>query len=427
MLLTTMLVLVGLVMLAVPVVATLGILGVVLSDLYAPLPLTRAVGEIAWTTSTEFILLAVPLYIFMGEVLMRSGIAERMYQGMIQWLSWIPGGLMHSNIGFCAMFAATSGSSVATAATIGTVAIPEISRYRYNEPLFLGTLAAGGTLGILIPPSVNLILYGALTHTSIPDLYLAGFIPGVCLSVLFMLTVASACAVRPEWGGTRLESDWATRVRTLVDFVPPLLIFLTVVGTIYAGIATPTESAALGLMLSFALAASRGRLNWRMVHSAIEGCVRTTAMCMAILLAAFFLNFVIGVIGLTGRLNALVTQLGLTPYSTLFIVIVFYVILGCFMETLSMMVATIPIITPIMVHLGFDPVWFGILIILLIETAMITPPVGINLYVVQSVRPSGGIKDVIVGATPFVFALFTMIGLLVAFPDIALFLPKLFK
>ncbi|MBI4183327.1 MAG: TRAP transporter large permease [Proteobacteria bacterium] len=421
------LILVVLLGLGVPVAATLGMLGVFLTELYSILPLTRVIGEVSWQTSTQFILLAVPLYIFMGEVLMRSGIAERMYNAMIEWLSWLPGGLMHSNIGFCTMFAATSGSSVATAATVGTVAIPQIEKFGYNERIFLGTLAAGGTLGILIPPSINLIIYGLLTETSIPKLYLAGFLPGFCMAAFFMLIIGFLCWLRPEWGGRPIAGDWRRRRTVLIDLVPPLLIFLVVVGTIYAGIATPTESAALGLLAAFVLAALRRRLTWAVLRQSIEGSLRTTAMTMAIVLAAYFLNFIIGAIGLTEQVNRLVTNLGMSPYQTLLVVIVFYVILGMFMETLSMMVATVPIITPVVVHAGFDPVWFGIVMMLLIETAMITPPVGINLFVVQGIRETGAIKDVMLGAAPFVVALLGMVAVLVLFPDIALFLPRLIK
>ena len=425
MIITTVLVLLGLLALSVPVAAALGVLGVVLSEFYSTLPITRAIGEVSWSTSTQFILMAVPLYIFMGEILMRTGIAERMYNAMIQWLSWLPGGLMHANVGFCTMFAATSGSSIATAATVGTVAVHEIPKRRYNERLFLGTLAAGGTLGILIPPSVNLIIYGVLTDTSIPQLYLAGFLPGLCLATLFLLTIFIACLLKPAWGGTKVETDWKTRREVLVDLIPPIIIFLVVVGTIYAGFATPTESAALGLLCSLILAASRGRLSWIVLRLAMEGCMRTTAMAMAILLAAYFLNFVIGIIGLTHQVNEMVVASGLTPFQTLMAVIVFYVILGMFMETLSMMVATVPIITPVIIAAGYDPVWFGILMMLLIETAMITPPVGINLFVIQGIRERGPIKDVMLGAAPFVVTLLTMIVVLVAFPDIALYLPSI--
>lgn len=408
----------------IPVSASLFLLGVILTGMYSPLPAVNALGEISWTVSNEFVLVAVPLYILMGEILMRSGISERMYAAIVQWLSWLPGGLMPANIGFCAMFAATSGSSVATAATIGTVAIPEIKKRGYNEPLFLGSIAAGGTLGILIPPSVNLILYGALTNTSIPQLYLAGFIPGFVLAGLFVLIIVILCLVRPEWGGQKVETSWSQRIAVLPDLIPPLFIFFVVIGTIYTGFATPTESAALGVVCALGLAAMRKRLTRQALIQSLEGCARMTAMVMAILLAAYFLNLVIGIIGLTSQLNNLITQLGLTPYQTLFCVIVFYVILGCFMETLSMMVATVPIITPVMVSLGFDPVWFGIIIIILVETAMITPPVGINLYVVQGLRKGGKIEDVIVGSLPFVLALFIMLFVLSVFPDLALYLPR---
>ncbi len=419
--LVSLLVLMGI---GLPVSASLILLGIILTGAYSPLPVIKAIGEISWTVSNDFILVAVPLYVLMGEILMRSGISERMYAAIVQWVSWLPGGLMPANIGFCTMFAATSGSSVATAATIGTVAIPEIKKRGYHEPLFLGSIAAGGTLGILIPPSVNLILYGALTNTSIPQLYLAGFLPGFVLASLFVLIIVVICLFRPEWGGRKVETSWSQRIAVLPDLIPPLIIFFVVIGTIYTGFATPTESAALGVVCALALAAIRRRLTWETIIQAIEGCIRTTAMVMAILLAAYFLNLVIGIIGLTAELNKVISHLGLTPNQTLFAVIVFYVVLGCFMETLSMMVATVPIITPVMVGLGFDPVWFGIMIIILIETAMITPPVGINLYVVQGLRKGGKIRDVIVGAAPFVLALFLMLLILSVFPDLALYLPR---
>jgi tripartite ATP-independent transporter DctM subunit len=419
-------VLVVLMALSIPVAATMGILGLSLSGLYSKLPLSLAAGEMAWATSTSFILVSIPLFILLGEILLRSGMAERMYGAMVQWLSWIPGGLMHSNIGACTMFAATSGSSVATAATIGTVALEEVKKHGYNERLFLGSLAAGGTLGILIPPSINMIVYGVLTSTSIPQLYLAGFIPGFILAGLFMVTILIACLWRREWGGRRIPTSWETRIRALPDLLPPLFIFLLVVGSIYLGVATPTEAAALGVVGALVLAAANGRLTAKTLLAAIEGTMKTSAMVMAILVAAYFLNFVITSIGLTDQVNRFITSMGLTPFGTLMVVIGFYVVLGMFMETLSMMVATVPIITPVIVGLGYDPVWFGIIVILLVETAMITPPVGINLFVVQGIRRGGHINDVLIGAAPFVVTLLVMIGLLVAFPGIALWMPQTF-
>jgi C4-dicarboxylate transporter, DctM subunit len=421
----TMVLLVGLLALAVPVAAGLGILGLALSGLYSSLPLSLAMGEIAWGTSNNFLLVAIPFFVLLGEILLRSGMAERMYNALVLWMPWLPGGLMHSNIAACAMFAATSGSSVATAATIGTVALGEIEKHGYSERLFLGTIAAGGTLGILIPPSINMIVYGVLTETSIPKLYLAGFIPGVVLASLFSLTVLIFCLGWPELGGKPTSATWQQRIRALPDLLPPLIIFLAVIGSIYAGWATATESAALGVIAAVGIAIWNRRLTLRVLLHAFEGTMRTTAMIMAILLAAYFLNFVITSIGLTGQVNRFITGLGLTPGELLVAVVIFYFILGMFMETLSMMVATVPIIAPIMFKAGYDPVWFGIIVIILIELAMITPPVGINLYVVQGLRKRGKIDDVIIGASPFVITMLLMIAILSYWPQLALWLPQL--
>jgi C4-dicarboxylate transporter DctM subunit len=421
----TLLILIGLLAIAIPVAAGLGVLGLALSTIYSKLPLSLAMGEIAWGTSNNFLLVAIPFFVLLGEILLRSGMAERMYNALVLWVPWLPGGLMHSNIAACAMFAATSGSSVATAATIGTVALGEVEKRGYSERLFLGTIAAGGTLGILIPPSINMIVYGVLTETSIPKLYLAGFIPGIILAGLFSLTVLLICVIRPELGGTPAPTSWGQRIAALPDLLPPLIIFLAVIGSIYAGWATATESAALGVIAAIGIAAWNRRLTLHTLLSAFEGTMRTTAMIMAILLAAYFLNFVITSIGLTGQVNSFITSLGLTKIQLLLVVVIFYFILGMFMETLSMMVATVPIIAPIMFKAGYDPVWFGIIIIILMELAMITPPVGINLYVVQGLRKRGKIDDVIIGASPFVITMLLMLVILSIWPQIALWLPQL--
>jgi tripartite ATP-independent transporter DctM subunit len=408
----------------IPVAASLALMGLALGEIYTGAPLIRAIGETSWNAGADPLIVTIPLFIMMGEILLRSGIAERMYGAMTHWLSWLPGGLMHANIGACAMFAATSGSSAATAATISTVSIPEMRKYRYNQPLFLGSLAAGGTLGILIPPSINMIVYGILTETSIPKLYLAGFIPGFALAGMFMATILVACLFNRRLDGTRIRSDWRTRIATLPALVPPLLLFLVVIGSIYAGIATPTESAALGVVAALVLAAVYRRLSWEVIGVAAEGTMRTTALVLLIFTAAFFLNFVISAIGLTNQINNFILRLGWTPLQTMIAVIVFYLILGCFMETMAMMITTIPIIAPVIFKLGYDPVWFGIIIIILVETAMITPPVGVNLFIVQGVRGQGALNDVIVGAAPFVITMIAMMALLIAFPDIALWLPR---
>ncbi len=420
-----LLILIALVAFAVPIAASLGWLALIMQYLESPMPLHRALGDMVWQTGTDFILVAIPMFVLLGEILLRAGITERMYDGIVKWLGWLPGGLMHSNIGSCALFAATSGSSVATAATIGTVAAPQIEKRGYNEPLFLGTLAAGGTLGILIPPSINLILYGLLTDTSVPELYLAGFLPGLLLALLFMATVVLLCRLRRSWGGEAISANWAERLRALPALLPPIGIFLVVVMSIYAGIATPTEAASLGVVAALVLAAHNRKLTLAMLQAALEGTMRTTAMIMLIILAAVFLNFVLSVIGITQALADFVTGLGFTPLQTMLMIIALMVLLGCFMETLSMLLTTAPLITPIVIALGYDPVWFGILLMVLLETALITPPIGINLYVVQGIRTKGEIIDVMIGAAPFVLTMFAMIALLLAFPQIALWLPSL--
>ena len=424
---TALITLLLLMALAIPVAASMGVLGLVLGQLFAFLPVSRAAGEIAWTSSNEFLLVSLPLFILLGELLLRSGLAERMYGALAQWLSWLPGGLMHSNIAACALFAATSGSSVATAATVGTVALPQARRFGYNEKLFLGTLAAGGTLGILIPPSINMIVYAVLTNTSVPKLYLAGIIPGLLLALSFMSIVLLACLVRPGWGGQAQRARLQDCIAGLVHLVPPLAVFAVVVGSIYAGIATATEAASLGVMMGLLLAAWTRSLSWTMLRDALLGTMKSTGMIMLIVVAAYFLNFVMSSIGLTTRLTDAIQGLGLGQWQMLFAVVVFYVVLGCFMETLSMMITTVPVIAPVMQALGFDMVWFGIVVIVLVETALITPPVGLNLFVVHNLRAQGSMNDVIVGALPFVAALFVLLLLLAVFPGLALWLPSVFS
>ncbi len=422
---TALILLLVLIGLSIPVGAALGLLGLLLDGLYSMLPLSRAMGEMAWGTNNEFLLVAIPLFILLGEILLRAGFADRMYRAMSLWLSWLPGGLMHANIGASTLFSATSGSSVATAATVGTVALPQIKRYGYHEPLFLGSIAAGGTLGILIPPSINLVIYGVLTNTSVPKLYLAGIIPGLMMAALFMVTIIICCVLKPSWGGKKIHASWNERVRCLADLLPPFGIFLLVVGSIYAGLATPTEAAALGVFGALILAAWTRRLSLGMIRDAIESSMKASAMIMLIVIGANFLNFVMSATGLTTALTNSITGLGVSPMMMLLIIIVFYLILGCFMETLSMMITTIPIIAPIMISLGFDPIWLGIVIIVLVEAALITPPVGLNLFVVQSLRKSGSMTAVINGALPFVFAMFVMLALLAWFPSLALWLPAI--
>ncbi|MFK5926827.1 MAG: TRAP transporter large permease [Desulfuromusa sp.] len=417
-------VLLALLLLSIPVAATLAALGLSLGSFFSSFPLYRALGEISWTAGTDFLLLAIPLFVLLGEILLRAGIAERTYRALFLWLSWLPGGLMHANIATSAMFAATSGSSVATAATITTVALPQARKYGYAESLFAGSIAAGGTLGILIPPSINLIVYGFLTNVSIPRLFLAGIVPGILLTLLFMACIIILCLINPKLAGQPLETTWAQRIESLKDLLPVIFIFIIVIGSIYAGFATPTESAALGVIAALVLTAFYRKISLTMLREVVEGTMRTTAMIMLILLAAYFLNFILASIGLTDMLAEFVNSLGMSPMATMAVIICMYLVLGFFVETLSLMVITIPIVAPVVTGLGFDPIWFGILLILLIEMALITPPVGLNLYVVQGIRNRGSISEVMIGSLPFVAMIMVMIALMLIFPDMVLILAK---
>jgi len=407
------------------VAAGLGVLGAVLGSMYSDFPLVRAVGEIAWTASADFNLVAVPMFIMMGELLLRSGVAEHMYDALDKWVGRIPGGLMHTNIAASAMFAATSGSSVATAATIGTISIPNMVKFGYNPTLFLGTVAAGGTLGILIPPSINMVIYGALSETSVSDLYLAALIPGITLAVVFSVFVFFICLVRPGLALKSAPATWGERFAALLHLGPPLALFIVVVGSIYAGFATPTEASALGVIGTLFLVILRGRLSVEVLLRSFESTVRTTAMVMLIVLMAFFLNFVMSTIGLTDLATNAVKGLSWPPLAVLLAIIALYLVLGCFVETLTLMIATTPIVVPIIKQLGYSPVWFGVVFVILIEAALITPPIGMNLFVVQSVRGGGPFRDVAVGIVPFLTAMLLLIAALIAWPGIAMWLPTL--
>lgn len=392
---------------------------------YGPAMITP-MADLAWSTSNNYVLISMPLFILLGELLMRSGITERMYETLSMWMTRIPGRLLHTNIAASALFAATSGSSVATAATIGTVAIPALKARGYDDRLTLGSLAAGGTLGILIPPSLNMIIYGVMTDTSIGRLFIAGIVPGLLLAGFFMLIIAVVAMIRPSVAPFNPGDVKPMRARlaALPSIVPPLLVVLGVTGSIYAGLATPTEAAAVGVLVALALAAWFRKVSSAMLGETFRSTVRTTGMVMLIIVAAFLMNFVIALLGIPQDIAGWVKSLGLNAVQVMWILLLIYLILGCFLEGLSMMITTIPITAPLVISLGVDPVWFGIFIVLVTELALITPPVGINLYVVQGIRTDGGnIGDVIIGSLPFVVTLIVFTILMIYFPAIALWLP----
>jgi tripartite ATP-independent transporter DctM subunit len=402
------------------------ILSLVGAVAYLGLPAALEYGTQYWSANNNFVLVSIPLFILLGELLVRGGFTDKMYRSLSDWLAPLPGGLLHSNIGASALFAAVSGSSVATAATIGTVALPAFRQRGYNARLVLGTIAAGATLGILIPPSINMIIYGAMTNTSVGKLYAAGVVPGLLLTALFMLVVMVACLWKPSFAGAKEPSaPLGEKLLRLIDLAPPLTVIFLVMGSIYAGWATPTESAALGVVVSVLLCAAYGRLTLHMLHESFLTTLSITAMIMLIAAAAFYLNFVLGMMGVPDMLTKFVIGMKASPGQILVILTIRYLILGCFLDALAMVVGTIPIVFPIVVALGIDPVWFGIFLVIMAELALITPPVGMNLYVVQGVRGEGNILDVIIGVLPFLVIMLLLVVILWFFPAVAMWLPGL--
>lgn len=401
--------------------ALIGILAGFGPAMFAPL------GNMMWAEQNSFILTAIPLYILMGEILVHSDVARRMYRSLADWLSWLPGGLLHTNIASSAMFAAISGSSVATAATIGTVAFPTFRAQGYDEKWVSGSIASGATLGILIPPSINLIIYGAITETSIGALFIAGMVPGLLLALLFMLTIAVAALIRPELAGSGADAvpDRTGRIARLRDLVAPVVIFTIIIASIYAGWATPTEAAAVGVVAALGLAAMNGTLSRAMLHASLFATVRITAMILLVLTAAFFLNFTLGLLGIPNQISAFVGGLDVPPGLLILCLVVFFLILGCFLDALAMMIATVPILFPIVVALGYDPLWFGVFVVIMCELALLTPPVGMNLYVVQGVRKAGQLTDVIRGVLPFFLSILALVALMTLWPPLITWLPNL--
>jgi len=394
--------------------------------LYLGPPLVAAFGTQLWGAMEDYVLLSIPLYILLGEILVRSGSTDRLYRSLADWLNFLPGGLLHTNIGASAVFSAVSGSSVATAATISTVALPSFRKRRYDTRLVLGSIAAGASLGNLIPPGIALIVYGAMTNTSVGQLYAAAVIPGIVMTVLFMGTIIMIALLKPDLVRQKeVAEPLAARLKRLVDLLPPLVIFGIIMGSIYTGWATVTESAALAVVVALPIAALYGRLSIRMLHESFIATANLTAMSLLILAVAFYLNFVMGLLGVTPALAAFATSIGASPLELIIALTVFYLLLGIFFETLPMLVGTVPVVFPVIVAAGIDPVWFGVFIVLMCEISLISPPVGMTLYVIQAVRREGTISEVFQGTVPFFIAMVVMTVLLIAFPEMALWLPRI--
>jgi tripartite ATP-independent transporter DctM subunit len=377
-----------------------------------------------WAPSTNFVLVSVPLFLLMGEIMLRAGLSDRLYRALNVWVGRLPGGLLHTNIMSCGVFSAIAGSSVATAATMGSVALPYFEKSHYPPKLVLGSLAAGGALGNLIPPGITFIIYGLITETSVGALYLAAIGPSVLVVVLFLAVIFYYSIKLKISAENSTTLTLSAKLLSLIDLFPTLLLIGLVLGTIYAGWATPTESAALGVAGSIVLALVDRKLNWQMLRESMDSTARTTSMIALILFGAYLLNYILSSLGIPQMLAKFMTGLPLPGWAIMLVIIGFYLALGTFMEGISMVITTIPLLFPVVVALGYDPIWFGVVITMLVEIAMISPPDGTVLYVLQGMRRQPGpITDVFVGVMPFLLVYMFAILVLMVFPAIALWLP----
>jgi tripartite ATP-independent transporter DctM subunit len=410
------------------VAGALGVLGLIIGFAFSDRPFWMFLGQTVWSPSSSFVLVAVPLFLLMGEVLLRAGLSERLYRALNVWLDRLPGGLLHTNIAACGVFSAISGSSVATAATMGSVALPFFHGTRYDPRMVLGSLAAGGALGNLIPPGITFIIYALITETSVSALYLAAVGPSILVVVLFILVILFKARTAAPIDEEKPRIPLAEKLKSLVDLMPTAILILVVLGTIYGGLATATESAALGVIGSMIFAAIEGKLSWRMLNASAEATARNTAMIGAILFGAYVLNFVFVSLGVPQQLAGLVAAMPLPPWGVMLLIIGFYLALGTFMEGFSMVITTLPVVYPVILSLGYDPIWFGVIVTMLVEIALISPPDGTVLYVLQGMRKDNGpITDLFSGVMPFMFVYMLALLILMWFPQIALWLPRVMQ
>lgn len=410
----------------VHVAAVLGVLAFLTGFWFSDRPWWAFAGQTLWAPSSNYVLVAVPLFLLMGEILLRAGLSARLYAALNIWLQRLPGGVLHTNIASCAVFSAISGSSVATAATMGSVALPYFQNTQHNPRWVLGSLAAGGALGNLIPPGITFIVYGLITETSVGALYVAALLPALLVTALFLLLIAAHGLRHPL--PKPPPAPIGARLRALLDLGPTLALIVLVLGSIYAGFATPTEAAALGVTGALLFAALERRLSLRMLHASAEATARNTALLGLIILGAYLLSFILTSINAPQASAALIQGLPLPPWAVMLCIIGLYFALGTFMEGFSMIITTVPVVFPIVVALGYDPVWFGVVITMMVEIAMISPPDGTVMYVLQGMRPKPGpITDVFVGVLPFLAAYLGAVLLLLVFPEIALWLPGVLR
>lgn len=386
-------------------------------------PAGEVLASTVWGASYSWELAALPLFIWMGEILFRSRLSEDMFDGLAPWLNRIPGRLLHVNVLGCAIFAAVSGSSSATAATIGKIALPELKRQGYDERMSMGTLAGSGTLGLLIPPSIIMIVYGVAAGESVARLFIAGIVPGLVVASMFTGYVIFWALRNPsKVPAAQASVSWGTRLYQSRKLAPVIMLIAGVIGSIYLGVASPTDAAAVGVVLSLILSALSGTLTWGAFTDGVMGATRTSCMIAFILLGAAYLTAAMGFAGIPNDLAAWIDSLNLSPYVLIAVLTVFFIVLGCFLDGISIVVLTTAVILPMVERAGFDLIWFGIYLVIVVEMSAITPPVGFNLFVIQGLSGKD-LGEVAHAALPFFWILVLAVAVLVAFPGLATFLP----
>lgn len=402
----------------------LGFTGLVGMTLFSGTQSWQTLGDILWNSTNSFVLTAVPLFVFMGELILRSGLSRRFYSGIGAWLRGLPGGLVHTNIVGCAVFSAVSGSSTATAITIGTVAVPELRKRGYSDRFVLGSLAGGGTLGILIPPSLAMVLYGAMVNESVAELFMAGILPGVLQSVIFMIYIALRVYFQPDLAPREATgASWKERLIGLRDCLPIIALIVVIIGAIYLGYATPTEAAGLGCLGALAIGLAFRDLDWQAVMDALSNSVAASCMMMFIVVCAQVLTYAMGEAKIATEVANFFVNSKFEPWQFMLLLSLMYVVLGCFIDGISMIVLTVPILYPSVIAMGFSGIWFGVILVVLIEVGQLTPPVGLNLVAIQAISDGKSIEDVTAGSLPYVVLLCVTLLLLYLFPEVVMVLP----
>ena len=406
--------------------AALGLTGLIILHFFAEGATSLALNAV-WNVLNEFTLSAIPLFIIMGEILLESGVSQKIYGSLSGVFRHIPGGLLHTNIAVCTVFGAISGSSLATAAAVGSVAYPEMSKRNYNEPMVVGSLAGGGTLGLLIPPSLSLLIYGALTETSIGKLFMGGILPGILMAILFMLYIFIRCTINPKLWNSDTNSEEVLN-SSIVDFLkiwPIGFLIFAVMGSIVLGIATPTEAAGVGVISSLLLGLFWGDLSKDKIFKCFYNSAITYGSIGFVVVGAVILAQSISILGIPQELIKTIQNMGMSKYYVLSLIVLIYLILGCLFDGLSLMVMTLPIVFPLMTNLGFDPVWLGVIITIMIEIGQITPPVGLNLSVLVAVTDNKvGLGETAIATSPYWILLLFGILIVTIFPSIILYIPN---